>query len=42
MNALLDGWTGEFALPPFDRIRDEDFGPAFDAALAEARANDLA
>lgn len=39
MNALLDGWTGEFALPPFDRIRDEDFGPAFDAALAEARAN---
>ncbi len=39
MNALLDGWTGEFALPHFDRIRDEDFGPAFDAALAEARAN---
>ncbi|MBE0554662.1 MAG: M3 family metallopeptidase [Rhodobacteraceae bacterium] len=39
MNALLDGWTGDFALPPFDRIRDEDFGPAFDAALAEARAN---
>ena len=38
-NALLADWTGPFALPPFAAIRDEDFGPAFDAALAEARAN---
>jgi peptidyl-dipeptidase Dcp len=39
MNALLQDWTGEFALPPFAAIRDEDFAPAFEAALAEARAN---
>jgi peptidyl-dipeptidase Dcp len=37
-NPLLSDWTGEFALPPFDRITDADFAPAFDAALAEARA----
>ncbi|WP_421780484.1 M3 family metallopeptidase [Falsirhodobacter deserti] len=39
MNPLLSDWTGPFGLPPFDAIRDEDFAPAFDAALAEARAN---
>lgn len=39
MNPLLDDWAGPFGLPPFDRIDDADFGPAFDAALAEARAN---
>ena len=39
MNALLSDWTGDFALPPFAAIRDEDFAPAFDAALAEARGN---
>ena len=38
-NVLLGEWGGEFALPPFGAIRDEDFGPAFDVALAEARAN---
>lgn len=27
-----------FALPPFDRIEDEHFGPAFDAGLAEHAA----
>ncbi|MDE3028643.1 MAG: M3 family metallopeptidase, partial [Paracoccaceae bacterium] len=37
-NPLLAPWTGPFALPPFAAIRDEDFSPAFDAALAEARA----
>ncbi|MCR9149791.1 MAG: M3 family metallopeptidase [Rhodobacteraceae bacterium] len=37
-NPLLSDWTGPFGLPPFADIRDEDFGPAFDAALAEARA----
>ena len=36
-NVLLGEWGGEFALPPFGAIRDEDFGPAFDVALAEAR-----
>ena len=38
-NPILSAWEGPFALPPFDQIRDEDFAPAFDAALAEARAN---
>ncbi|MBC7477804.1 MAG: peptidase M3, partial [Pseudorhodobacter sp.] len=38
-NVLLDEWTGLFELPPFDKIADADFAPAFDAALAEARAN---
>ncbi|MBP6737029.1 MAG: M3 family metallopeptidase [Rhodobacteraceae bacterium] len=39
MNALLTDWTGDFALPPFDKITDADFAPAFDAALTQARAN---
>ena len=39
MNALLAPWTGAFGLPPFAAIRDEDFAPAFDAALTDARAN---
>ena len=39
MNVLLSDWTGDFGLPPFAAVSDEDFGPAFDAALAEARAN---
>ncbi|MCB2134795.1 MAG: M3 family metallopeptidase [Rhodobacteraceae bacterium] len=38
-NPLLADWSTAFALPPFDTIGDEDFAPAFDAALAEARAN---
>ena len=37
-NPLLAPWTAPFGLPPFDVIRDEDFAPAFDAGLAEARA----
>jgi len=37
-NALLSDWTTEFALPPFADIKDEDFGPAIDTALAEGRA----
>lgn len=39
MNALLGAWDGEFGLPPFAAITDADFAPAFEAALAEARAN---
>lgn len=39
MNALLTDWTGDFALPPFDKITDADFMPAFDVALEQARAN---
>ena len=38
-NALLGAWDGEFGLPPFARIRDADFAPAFEAGLAEARVN---
>jgi len=38
-NPLLNEWNTPFALPPFDAISDEDFEPALDAALAEARAN---
>jgi peptidyl-dipeptidase Dcp len=39
MNALLTPWNTTFSLPPFAAIRDEHFTPAFEAALAEARAN---
>ncbi|MGL4310313.1 MAG: M3 family metallopeptidase [Paracoccaceae bacterium] len=38
-NPLLSDWKTPFGLPPFDAIRDADFAPAVDAALAEARAN---
>jgi peptidyl-dipeptidase Dcp len=38
-NALLGVWDGEFGLPAFAAISDDDFAPAFEAALAEARAN---
>jgi peptidyl-dipeptidase Dcp len=37
-NPLLAGWTGPFGLPPFGAITPEQFRPAFDAALAEHRA----
>jgi peptidyl-dipeptidase Dcp len=37
-NPLLSVWDGPFGLPPFAKVRDEDFAPAFEAGLAEARA----
>ncbi|MEM9476442.1 MAG: M3 family metallopeptidase [Pseudomonadota bacterium] len=37
-NPLLEPWTAAFGVAPFDRIKDADFEPAFDAALDEARA----
>lgn len=37
-NPLLAPWDTPFDLPPFSAIRDEDFAPAFDAALDEARS----
>lgn len=37
-NPLLAPWTAAYGMPPFDRLRDEDFAPAFDYALAAARA----
>ncbi len=39
MNALLSQWNTPFEIPPFDQINEADFGPAFEAALAQARAN---
>ncbi|QCP84729.1 M3 family peptidase [Cereibacter sphaeroides] len=36
-NPLLAPWTTPFALPPFAEIRDEQFGPAIEAGLEEAR-----
>ena len=38
MNPLLEEWTTPFGVPPFARIRAEHFGPAFEAAVAEHRA----
>jgi len=38
MNVLLETWDAAFGLPPFSKLKDEDFGPAFDEALARARA----
>jgi peptidyl-dipeptidase Dcp len=37
-NPLLETWITPFGLAPFDRIKDTDFAPAFDAALASHKA----
>jgi peptidyl-dipeptidase Dcp len=37
-NPLLQPFDGPFGLPPFAAVQDAHFAPAFDAALAEARA----
>ncbi len=37
MNALLAPWTTPFGLPPFEAVTDEDWMPAVDEALSEAR-----
>ncbi|MCA8884403.1 MAG: M3 family metallopeptidase [Rhodobacteraceae bacterium] len=37
-NPLLAPWTTPFGLPPFARIADDDYAPAVDQALADARA----
>jgi peptidyl-dipeptidase Dcp len=34
-NPLLASWDAPFGLPPFDRIEEVHFHPAFDAAMAE-------
>ncbi|HVL21882.1 MAG TPA: M3 family metallopeptidase [Amaricoccus sp.] len=39
MNALLETWSTPFGVPPFDRIPEAAFAPAFEAALAEGRQN---
>lgn len=35
---LADTWDTPFGVPPFDQITNEHFAPAFDAGIAEARA----
>jgi peptidyl-dipeptidase Dcp len=37
-NPILGAWKTAFGLPPFGQIVDADFAPAFEVALAEARA----
>lgn len=37
-NPLLEPWTTPFGVPPFDRIREEHFAPAFQAAMEANRA----
>ncbi len=36
-NPLLSEWETPFEMAPFDAVSDEDFAPAFEAALEEAR-----
>ena len=38
MNPLLEDWTTPFCLPPFDRIKEAHFKPAFDQAIADWQA----
>ncbi|GGE37678.1 M3 family metallopeptidase [Actibacterium pelagium] len=38
-NPLLSDWDTPFQIAPYADISDEDFAPAFEAALDEARAN---
>jgi len=37
-NPLLRPWTAPFEVPPFPELQPEHYRPAFDAALAEHRA----
>ena len=37
-NPLLQQWNTPFEIPPFDQIKDEHFGPAFEEAFVQARA----
>ncbi len=38
-NPLLEPWETPFGIAPFERIEDNHFAPAIEAALAEARAS---
>lgn len=37
-NPLLAEWQTPFEIAPFDRIKDDDFAPALEEALAAHRA----
>ncbi len=41
-NPLLASWDTLFDLPPFEQIDDEDFAPAMDAAISDARQRVIA
>jgi peptidyl-dipeptidase Dcp len=36
-NPFFETWTTPFGVPPFDRIRDEHHGPAFEAGMEQKR-----
>ncbi|MEN3148697.1 M3 family metallopeptidase [Neorhizobium sp. IRAMC:178] len=38
VNPALVDWNGHHGLPRFDQVKDEDFAPGFDAALADHEA----
>jgi len=37
-NPLLEPWATPYGIPPFESIAPEHYGPAFDAAIAEQKA----
>lgn len=37
-NPFFQEWDTPYGMPPFEQIKDEHYGPAFDKALEEARA----
>ena len=37
-NPLLAKWDTPFGVPPFDNIKNEDYKPAFETAMAEHKA----
>lgn len=37
-NPFFKEWDTPYGMPPFEQIKDEHFGPAFEKAIAEARA----
>src|ERR1700726_894462 len=41
-NPFFEAWHTPFELPPFDRIRQEHFPPAFDRGMAEPAAETAA
>ncbi|MBN2776268.1 MAG: M3 family metallopeptidase [Bacteroidales bacterium] len=38
-NPLLQEWDTPYGVPPFDKIKDEHYEPAFEAAMAEQNEN---
>ncbi|MBQ1979400.1 MAG: hypothetical protein II228_06030, partial [Alistipes sp.] len=38
LNPLVEEWTTPFGVPPFDEIKLEHYGPAFEQAMAQHEA----